>query len=259
MNSRPKKLLTLECELKLDAIPQKEGEPRYHFAAIIKKAIFNDLAYEIQDSKQMAEVLAKKIAYSSGIEDNDFLNSVAFTQALPGTLPSNIAVCYFVKFRDKNDPNKNDEEKINRARKLEGTKLTLTLDPQNWKILLPHGTKETPTEEIAELKTNLLNILSKNSDKHDDSENKKIEIVALTNFNKDSNILSLQISKNMNPYKQLLKFATEVTGSEETAIPTNSEGDSMPFSFSIAKLPNLMSVCENILAAQSKAILKYGS
>ncbi len=258
MNSRPK-LLKLECELKLDTIPQKEGDPCCHFSAVVKKALFNDETYDIQNSNDMAQKLAKKIAFNGGMGGNSFLGSLQFAQALPGALPSNIAICYFGKFRDEKNPNINDKEKVDRAKELEGKTLTLTLDPQNWKILLPHGTKKTPTGEKTKLKQDLLEILSTNPGKQGISENNKIEIVALTSYNKDSNLLSLQISENSNDHKELLKYATIVTGSEETAYPTNSEGKNIPFSFSVAKLPNLMPVCEEILAAKNTAILKHGS
>jgi hypothetical protein len=252
MLERPKQpKLELDCELKLSVTKvDADPEPRYHFGAVINTIIFNGMTYsnEKQSStsdhqikslaEQMAEHLVKKIAYAGGVTNLDFLNNLNCTPSLPANLSPNIAVCYYGKFRKKDDPNTNDDEKIKRAKELDGTNVNIKLNPEKWMFLLPEGSEDVKK------------FLFPNH-----PETNKVKDVPLTSFNKNSNLFSLQIPVGCKADQQLFNFANMIEGvvgeNNESARQTNSANQRIPYSLTVAKIPNLVSECRSLLEAQA--------
>jgi hypothetical protein len=238
--------MKLKLETKVDLQETERNNIKsYHLGAYVTKVTFEELSIDNPTSEQMAkitEIAAKKWIHID-VKGNDILNEVNFVGSLPSDVQPNIAICYNNKFRVDNHPNKDIiAEKMSAARELIGKTLEFTFTADHLQFLIP-------TEANSEIIENLsiCNAMA--------SQSISIEQVPLTSFNKGSNLISLKLDAVQE--QMLLGLAAQVTGSEETAKPTNSMNKVIPFSFTLAKMSNLVALVEEKLQSTSINTVNY--
>lgn len=236
-------ILNITTTIKLVESKYPDGKMGYQLGAFINNVKFDYFDVDSPNSEKMAE-LAKKIALkwlsisaqAEGADDKDILSSIEFKAALPPHLSPNIAICYRNKFHQMEDLSRDfDQNRLNEARKLEGQILVFKFKSSDLQFLIPSDTS----------KPNIVkdNLIIRNN------EGKIIptKFVPLTSFNKDSNLLSIELCGEA--CEKVLEIATNVTGNAETASPTNIEKNKVPFSLTLAKMSNLIPVLEQALSS----------
>jgi hypothetical protein len=240
--------LKLSLKIKLSET-QQQNNISYQLGAFITSVEFNGISYkpetgEFIASPKMAEI-GKKVAVSwlssievaKGNQETNIMEEIKFEAALPSHLSPNIAICYNNKFRKNNDLKEPlDEEKLQRARTLEGKIIEIALYPQDLQLLIPVDAENT--EQLKKVRV---------CDK--DRQEVQIKTVPLTSYNKGSNLESIQLSgKNAETF---LDLATEVVGDKVNAAPTNAQNQLVPFSMTLAKMPNFLLLVKETLEKEN--------
>lgn len=256
--------LKLSLEIDLSETKKEDGTViARHLGAFIKEINFNESVKPLPGKKfvnsgQLQEIaplmwanwisLTKINKEENKEENNAALNKLQFEAPTPPQFLPNIAICYQNKFNENNAFNGTlDEKKLQRAKQLIGKNFEMEFSLEDLKLIF-NNTNKNYIENLKKI-----TVINKNQG--------KVQIIptALSGQNAGANLFNLQLSGEN--AEAILKLATEVIGeikNEQTgeinaeltkanALPTNSQKEKIPFSFTAFKLPNFIALVNEAL------------